>query len=185
MKLTLTYNQLLQHYKTHRHIITPRTDTTLTRTDGIDTDTLLGHQALNWHHQLLLHAPLEYLTITDLQPLPTPHWDDTQGIAQITLPSNVIRIASIMAKEWHRPAQILTDPNSPLARLQYSPLTRGLQTHPIAIVHHTDTSTPLRLTIFTLPAHRLTLQYIHVILAPTPDQYQLDSTAFQLIQPIQ
>lgn len=128
MKLHLTEAQLLAEWQLRRFPQWTPADCTMTVSDGIDAEAWMRTQMDDWYHRALHEAPMEMLAPCDITV------ECRRAGQKITLPQFALRVAEVDSPEWERPALIVTDPTSPVARRQSSPYTCGTVAEPVAIV---------------------------------------------------
>ncbi len=174
MILTLTRSEMLACWRLHSGYDIPHAGVTVTRTDGIDLDSILASRMDAWYTDLLLTAPLHHLS-------PVEKASDSLlssvsgGGMRIHLGSSALRIASVRLSGWRAAARVLTDPSSPEALRQLHPFTRAGADSPVAVFD--PSSRILRLYPCTSSDTLVTLKVIE----QKPDVYTFDSSALALI----
>lgn len=171
---TLTQEQMLTLWRLSRAFEPLRPDCTVTRTDGIDLDTLLSRQMRGWYLNLLDTAPLEYLQLTDIAPTVAVEYN-ADGSIYVGLPPTCRRVVEVKMAEWERPAIIVDDPASPLALRQHSPYLRAGLAAPVAVVEKK------RLHLYGATLSEL--ERLLIVAEPPSDTYIFDTRALELIIP--
>lgn len=128
MKLHLTEAQLLHEWQLRRFPQWEPTGYTMTIDDGIDAAAWMKAQMSDWYRRAIHDAPVEMLAPCDI----TEACRRAGG--RITLPEFAVRVTEIDSPAWERPATIVIDPTSALARRQSSPYTCGTPAEPVAVV---------------------------------------------------
>lgn len=154
----------------------PRTDATVTRTDGIDLSRLALIEARAWYLDLLDTAPERYVALTDAS-------DDVAarpvapGVAVVTLPAGCRRVVSLRLKGMHSPATIVTDATTAAARSQLNPFARGGTASAVAVVEHGQ------MTIYTRRgvASPVVIERLDCVIEPADGSFVLDELALTLI----
>lgn len=175
MKLTLTANEMLDIWRMRRALLPLREDCVVGRSDGIDVDMLLRYEMRQWYATLLDTAPPEMLVLTDIAREVAPVLLD-DGSVEVALPGGCRRVIEVMLEGWVRQAT-LTRPETPLARRQANPYSRGRTEMPVAVVNSS------RLTLYSAPAGvaRPRLSRLLCVVEPDEGLYQLDERAIALI----
>lgn len=176
MILTLTRSEMLSRWRLHSGYDIPHNGVTLSRTDGIDLDSILASRMDDWYTRLLLMAPLHYLAPAE-KASDTLLSSVTGGGMRISLGSSAVRIAAVRLSGWRAAARILTDPSSPEAVRQLHPFTRATADAPVALFD--PASHILRLYPCTSSDILVTLKVVE----QKPDLYTFDSSALALITP--
>ncbi|MCM1021340.1 MAG: hypothetical protein NC343_03515 [Muribaculum sp.] len=177
MKLTLTRAQLLKQWRLRAFPEPANSGQSVTAISGIDLDAFLEAAMLDWYHNLLLTAPPELLNPVDLAEsisVYTTAW----GAVAMPLPENTVRLLEIKLEGWSKAATIVTDPLSPLALRQLSCFTRSSADEPVAIL------APGASTALLYPAVPTPQLAAASVVVDTLETFNLDSAAFNTIQPI-
>lgn len=123
-----------------------RADCRVTRSDGIDLETLARTEMRMWYLGLLASAPAEWLEVSEMA-------DDArveitaEGTVLVHIPAKCVRPISVSLYGWERPASIVA-PDSPAARMQTNPFSRGGICRPVAVLRPGGRE----LEIFSAPA---------------------------------
>lgn len=178
MKLCLTSDEMLQQWRLRRALLPLRNDCEVQRTDGIDIDTYLRAEMRAWYLGLLDTALTRYLSLDDIA-ADVPLTVDSARCVTVKLPDACRRVISVRLQGWERPATIVTDPLSDLARMQHNPFSRGGTASPVAVL---DGST---LQLYSAPASAEPPRLRQLLCVITPDEglYTLDESALSLIPP--
>ncbi|MDE6496398.1 MAG: hypothetical protein K2L30_09215 [Duncaniella sp.] len=173
MKTTLSQPEMIARWRLHRYHEPLRNDCSVTRTDGIDLDSIIVTEMEAWYFNLLDTAPPDLLVTADISS-EVAMSRDSDGVARIPLPTGVRRVIEVGVSSWPCPAQIVTDPHSATARRQRHKFTRAGSSSPVAI--HSGGV----LTLYSVP-QRGRLTTLTVVRDPEPGTYPLDTRALALI----
>lgn len=174
MKIKLSTDEMLDQWRLRRELEPLRSDCTVERLDGIDTDALLRNELNDWYRNLLDTAPVEMLSITDIADMVAIVKRD-DGSATVRLPEKCRRVVEVMLDCWQRPARI-TAADSPLARLQDNPYSRGHTSEPVAVERHR------RLQLYSIPdGHVPEITSLYCVMEPDDGFYEMDERALSTI----
>lgn len=176
MTVTLTHEEMLAQWKLRRALLPLRLDCEVTRRDTVDVDRLAALEMRDWYLRLLDTAPVELTGVTDLAgEVAVTAVDD--GTATVVLPPGCRRVVSVEMEGWERPATVVADPASPVARLQTSRYSRGGAARPVAVVEG-DT-----LRLYTPVNASARLVSLKCVTEPADGSYRMDERALSLITP--
>lgn len=164
---------MIARWRLHRYHEPLRNDCSVTRTDGIDLDSIVVAEMEAWYFNLLDTAPPDLLVTADIA-TEVAMSRDPDGVARIPLPPGIRRVTEVVVSSWPCPAQIVTDPHSPTARRQRHKFTRAGSSSPVAI--HCGGV----LTLCSVPP-RSRLTTLTVVRDPDPGSYPIDTRALDLI----
>ena len=116
-----------------RHYLEPlRADCVVSRSDSYEVDSRCMQDMRAWYLELLHHGPKRWLVTenvgTQCRMMVSP-----DGVAEIELPSNVVRVVWVRMPGWRQECEVITDANSVEARLQGNPFSRGGIDNPVAV----------------------------------------------------
>lgn len=135
-----------------------------------DTADLIIQRAIDrWYEQLLATAPASELPLSDLADKVKPV-DKGDGVVEVTLPDNFVRLVSVKCSDWLVPATSITPADSPIGRMQCSKYVRGGCNSPVAM-----SFSPRKLTLFT--SRTCKLDHLIVVTRPADGTYIFDSAA--------
>lgn len=129
----LSESEMLNLWKLKRGMASLRDDAVITRSDGMDMDTLLLSNMRGWYDRVIRTASADVLPLADV----TNRLEMTvapSGVAVVKLPDDCVRVVRVMAEGWERQAEITTDVSGVLAQEQMSEYTRGGAVNPVAVV---------------------------------------------------
>ncbi len=175
MKLRLNTEEMLNQWRLRRALEPLRNDCTVERLDGTDTDELLRNEMHDWYLTLLDTAPAEILTLTDISG-DVALKRNPDGTATVKLPERCRRVEELRLDCWQRPATI-TGQDTPLARLQCNPYSRGGTAEPVAVKHHG------RLQLYSIPEGvDASIESLYCVMEPDDGFYEMDERALSLIE---
>lgn len=130
--LILTKDEMLALWK-QRHYLEPlRADCQVSRSDALDVDARCLQDMRAWYLNLLQHGPDDWLASEDVgqqcQIVVSP-----DGVAEIELPENVVRVLWVRMPLWRQECRVETDAQSVKALLQGNPFSRGGIDNPAAV----------------------------------------------------
>lgn len=134
MKHHLTREEFLELWRTLRGFSPLRNDAAVTRSDGIDIDSVLMAEMDAWYGRLLreadesLLAPVDIASEVLLQP-------PVDGCITVSLPPAVVRLLRVKLSGWRCPAAIVTDHECNMALRQLHPYTRACSDSPVAVLY--------------------------------------------------
>lgn len=163
--ITLTPSEFLERWKLLNLYEPMPADAEIEYATGLDLDRLLMMQAEAWYVRQFSESPREILPVSEIASILTPE-RLPDGAARVRLPERTIAVVSVEMEGWHRPALIVDDDDSPIARSQSNPFSRGGIHRPVAVVHK-DAS----LTLFTPPMDKLSILSLKAILRPEKGVY--------------
>lgn len=170
MKITLSSTEMLAQWKLCRGFEPLREDCEITRSDGIDLDTLLRLEMRNWYLNLLKTAPIDMLAVKNIaNDIAIVVNDDNSGIVQ--LPETCRRLVEFQLKGWKQPAKIIDDANCRDALLQSNIFSRGGCEQPVVIKRNN------RLHIYSLPDDNPSILRAMAVMEPTNGTYEMDESA--------
>lgn len=182
MKLHLTPAQLLPMWR-QRAFPEPVAEQPggLTPVYGIDLEQWLTARMTDWYLNLLDTAPLHLLApVSATGGMASTILDD--GTGHLIPPEGFRRLVQFRLQGWKRDATIVTDPDSPIARRQDSPYSRGGVHKPVVVV------TPGGLRIYSPPKNAVTLRIeaMQMIADTMADDslMHIDSAALATVKPI-
>lgn len=112
-----------------------RSDCRIERSDGADLQSLARGECRLWMERLLAEGKPAHLILHDVATEGNLQLSMTLVPSLVTrLPDDCVRPVAVKLKSWLAPARILT-PDSPQARLQYTPYSAGGTTDPVAVIH--------------------------------------------------
>lgn len=158
-----------------------RTDAVVTRTDGLDIDTVLRLQMRAWYLRQLDTAPVALLPVENIRSevVPRPQSD---GSLALTLPEGVRRIVEVQLGGWHRPA-LIVDASDPAAAVvlqrQASQYARGGTEHPVAVVQ-----SPTELRLYPGASASIAIVTLSVVRPPADGSYTLDPSLLAPLFPV-
>ncbi|MDE6266734.1 MAG: hypothetical protein K2M07_05225 [Muribaculaceae bacterium] len=175
-----TLKQLLEEFRRRRFLEPLRDDCVVERMDGPDIDTQLKEDILQWYARLIDTAPPDWLHTEDVSADTIMEIIPGTGAVTLSLPEDVRRVISITIEGNPLPVALITDPESPLMKLQTNPFTRAGRMNPVAFLNsprfitlfaHDRSGTPPVLT--SLTAVRL-----------EPDIFKFDNRAWETVPQI-
>lgn len=170
MKITLSSTEMLAQWKLCWGFEPLREDCEITRSDGIDLDTLLRLEMRNWYLNLLKTAPIDMLAVKNIaNDIAIVVNDDNSGIVQ--LPETCRRLVEFQLKGWKQPAKIIDDANCRDALLQSNIFSRGGCEQPVVIKRNN------RLHIYSLPDDNPSILRAMAVMEPTNGTYEMDESA--------
>ncbi len=170
MKIALSSAEMLAQWKLCRGFEPLREDCEITRSDGIDLDTLLRLEMRNWYLNLLKTAPIDMLAVKNIaNDIAIVVNDDNSGIVQ--LPETCRRLVEFQLKGWKQPAKIIDDANCRDALLQSNIFSRGGCEQPVVIKRNN------RLHIYSLPDDNPSILRAMAVMEPTDGTYEMDESA--------
>lgn len=101
MKKTLTRNEMLALWKLTRAAEPMRLDCTVTRTDGIDLDTIYEAEMRAWYLRLLDSAPIERLAPVEAAAL--ARTERRGDLTVVTAPEGCRRVLRVQFDGWDAP----------------------------------------------------------------------------------
>lgn len=131
--ITLDTAAMLALWKRAHGYEPSRTDSTVTRVDGPDIDSLLTLEMRQWYIKALMELPPHMLPLSDIASLVTPVASPL-GAASVTLPEGCLRVISVSMSHWHRPVAAFHSPDSTEALAQANIYARGGNCRPIAVL---------------------------------------------------
>ncbi len=143
--LNLTPAEMLALWRQLLHLDPVRNGAVITRTDGIDADSLLATHARQWYAHTLATAPAQLLPVEDVAAQVTLSTAGS-GVVVAELPQQAVRPVEWQLEAWSHPVTEFLDPGSPMAQRQLNPYTRCAAAHP-AIVRHVG-----HLVLYSQPA---------------------------------
>lgn len=169
---TYTKSQMTAIWRSALGIDTLRADMTLSRVDGIDTDTYITRQMRLWYLNLLDTAPVERLALTDISAEAKAATDgDT---VRVTLPENCRRTVCIRLAGWQRAAAPLTgEAAAQTAARAASDYAAPGVCEPAVIAEGR--------TLVCMPASSPTVTSLMAVIDPGPELYVLDESLLATI----
>lgn len=133
MMITLSKEEMLSEWKRRKGMIPVSTSTLqITRSDSQSVDEMLMTEIDDWYADILAHEAPELLPRRDFAGEVTVI-DNGDGSVDIDLPDDCGRPVSVKMSGWRRPARIIEDSDSALARMQSSRYVSGKACDPIAV----------------------------------------------------
>lgn len=177
MLLHLDRQQMLEQWRLHRSHLPSYSNSLLSRSDTLDSDSYFEAEMALWYRRILLEAPHQLLKVTDISgSIMFFKGAAADGATSITLPADVVRVTAIRLSSWMRPARIVTDPSDALILRQLHPYTRATSSRPVAL--HNDN----QLRIY--PAASLSDNIITLsVITFTDGLYEFDSSLLSQIHP--
>lgn len=178
--ITLTPDQMLNLWRIAQGFEPLRTDASVTRTDGLDIDTMLRLQMRAWYLKQLDTAPCSLLPVEEIRTevVPRPVAD---GSLALTLPDGVRRVVEVQLGGWMRPATIIeADDPSAAATLQRqaSAYARGGVEHPVAVLQSRS-----ELRLYPGASASIAIVTLRVV-RPPKDAYTLDESLLAPLFPV-
>lgn len=173
MKLKFTRGEFLAQWRMMRGFAPLRNDAAVTRTDGIDLDSLLEAEMDAWYRRLIRDGDGDTLVAEELAGdiiLPEP----SEGCVTVSLPPEVARVLTVRLSGWRCPATVVTDPESATALRQLHPYTRAGADSPVAVSYPDS-----RLALYPATAFD-TLDTLQCVML-RDDEFVMDSSALNLI----
>lgn len=175
--MVLTHTEMLGRWMLHCGYEPLRADATVVRADGIDLERLMAQRMRRWYLDLLDTAPVELLETDDIAAqLQAARGAD--GCARLTLPDECRRLISIRMSGWARNATVVAA-DSPVARRQCNPMTRGGAAAPVAVVEGRE------VWLYSPAGSNLNIESAVVVMRPPADTYRLDERALSLIPEVE
>lgn len=103
MKQSITREQMLAQWKLMRAAEPMRLDCTITRTDGIDLDTIYESEMRAWYLRLLDTAPIERLAPVEASALAKT--EVRHDLTIITTPEGCRRVLQVQFADWDSPIE--------------------------------------------------------------------------------
>ncbi len=167
--ITLTREEMLELWRLRRHLEPLALPASVTRTDGLDTETLIETEMNRWYEEQLLTLPADRLPLNDVaQECEITIQPD--GSWLVTLPPTVMRVVAVKIDGWLKEATIVTDPASPLAHAQLNPFSRGNRYNPVVVMQQN------RMLIYTPPPGASQLKKVICVTRPADRTYILTRT---------
>lgn len=170
MKLHLTRTEMLARWRACRGFDPMRSDSVVTRTDGMDFDMLRVSDMNEWYGRLLREAPAHLLAPETLG-MDRLVVEDGPGCRMVRLPEGTVRVISVTAGGWEACARLTDDPSGRMARRQRHPYTRACAGAPVAVF---DPSGPT-LRLYPCPEGDVEV----TVVVERPSLYELDEAAFE------
>lgn len=175
-----TSTQILEEFRRRRFLEPVRNDCVIERSDGADIDTQLMAEIRQWYATLIDTAPTDWLATEEVAPDVIMELIPGTGAMSLILPEDVRRVVGISIEGNPVPVTIITDPESPLMRLQSNPFTRGGKIRPLAFQH-----SPRHLTLFAHDSRGNPPELTSVrVVRLSPDIYQFDNRAWETVPQI-
>lgn len=132
--MTLTHDQMLATWRLLKGYEPLRNDAAVTRTDGVDLDSLLSLEMEAWYCNALATAPLEMLEPVNIAFQVSYTINPDQSVT-IPLPDNVVRIIGVKLDCWAHEARLLY-PGTDDAEIEWqtSPYARAGDCAPVVVV---------------------------------------------------
>lgn len=171
--VTLSKAEMLTLWKQRRHLAPLRADCIIARSDGVDVDSMCIADMRAWYLDLLRYGPRELLAPEDIARrsscVVAP-----DGVAEIPLEADVVRVLSVRLSGWTAEATVETDPHAAAARLQRNPFSRGGACWPVAV--SVAGSGVLRVYGPVVRAGT-PVDLLEAVIDPGPERYILDEAA--------
>lgn len=131
--IILSREEMLREWKLRKGMIPFSTSSLqLTRADSGNIDDMLQSEIDDWYAELLSREAPELLPQRDFSSEVNLINNEDLSV-DIELPDEAVRVVSIKMSGWRRPARIIEDSDSALARLQTSRYVSGKTSDPIAV----------------------------------------------------
>lgn len=180
MKIELNRDEMRREWLVRRHRMALRSDVSLTISGGVDVNMVADREMREWYLALLSDADCGLLAVHDIAGECGLRIDE-DGVGRVSLPDNVVRVVGVESDGWCRPAIVVSDESSPLARLQRGEYSRGGEYSPVALLRGRE------LTLYsfdTSPGANVSLTRLLCVIDPGADVYEMDERALSLIKPI-
>lgn len=133
MMIKLSKEEMLKEWKLRKGMIPFSTSTMqLTRADSGSIDEMLQCEIDDWYAELLSREAPELLPQRDFSKEVNLITNEDLSV-DIELPDDAVRVVSIRMSGWKRPARIIENSDSALARMQTSRYVSGKTNDPIAL----------------------------------------------------
>lgn len=145
--------------------------------DGYASDDFIRLIIDQRYRQMLAAGPARWFPLANVANQSIIEADRDEGIVTATLPADCGRVVSAKLAEWKTEALILTDADSAMARMQWSPYVRGGTYQPVAVLSGNT------LKFYSSSERFPTVEYIMAIPEPgfNPDYYTLSAEALPLL----
>ncbi len=167
--MKVTKKEIVERVKTCMEELTPQWEGTSEQTEGVSIERYIDAVINEQLRLLLLTAPVNLLTPTELKDNITPQRRE-DGSGRIELPDNCLRPVLLQMQDWQRPVTEFINSSHPLYGLQFNVHTRGGTAKPVA-AWLIDDNGKQAIDYYSLPTakkeHRVTT--LLSILSPTPD----------------
>lgn len=172
---TFTIEEMIAEWKLRSGLSPLRTDGIVSRTDGIDIDSMLRAKILDWYARMLHEAPPDMLPLTDITSSCTIA-DVKCGVVTLVPPPDCSRITQVCLTDWQRDATIVShDSGNPLLRLQLSPYSRGGAANPVAV------SYPHQMLLYSTRLATPSVSRVSGVMAPVDGSIVIDRALFSTI----
>lgn len=174
MKMHLSREQMLSLWRLFRLLEPIRSDVAVSRSDGIDLDSILLAEMELWYKKLLLNSPPHLLVAHDVASEVTLS-SAPGGALVVTLPEGTFRVLSVKLSDWESAAEIVAH-DSPEARCQLNPYSRAVPSSPVAVLSGD------RLTLYPATSGSV-LQELNCVIY-TEGEYEFMREALATITPL-
>ena len=169
--LRLTADEMLAEWKLRHGFTIGRRECAVERDDGIDLDAGLRCDIDVWYESLLANAPAEWLPVYDIAGECRLEVNSDLS-ARLLLPASCRRVLEVKLSEWLRAVRVFEAPDSPRARLQQYPWTRGGIECPVCVSAHRS------LLLYSAASASATAERVLAICAPEDGSYVFSPIAW-------
>lgn len=176
--MTLTQDEMLATWRLLNGYEPLRNDAAVTRTDGIDLDSLLRLEMEAWYCNALATAPIEMLEPKNIA-FQVSYTLSSDRSVTIPLPGNIVRIIGVKLDCWAHQARLLypsTDDTE--IEWQSSPYSRAGDCAPVAVVGHDE------LRLYSVPEDVVSpvITHLNVIARPDDGSYIFNPSLLNTIR---
>ncbi len=179
--MLISHESMLAQWKLRRYVEPLRSDCTVVRSDGADTDSLLTMEIRDWYLDLLDHGPVEMLSPVDVTDESAVRCRGDFPVVEVTLPEGCRRVTEVRLRDNHRRV-VVTTAGTPLAMLQESEFSCGGEMSPVAVV-----MSPRRLNLYghDSSGNPPEIERLLAVRLPPDGFYELDERALSTIKTVE
>lgn len=178
--MTLSHEQMLAQWKMRHYLEPVRSDSEVSRSNGVNVDYMLSLEMRDWYLELLDKGELRYLELTDIASETATINRPETGAVVIKLPEQCRRVVSVKIAGNER--EIMPEQDEYRKYLQLSEYTRGGASEPVAVM---TKGGELVLYGNDINGKAPEIEHIYAVMLPPDGKYVLDESALKTIPTIE